>query len=117
MNNGKPLFTKKRNMVQFFIPTNKGMKVVLPDNIVRIEANSNYCKVYFNNECPLTVAKVLKWFEEKLPDDCFYRIHRGHIVNRRFISHVSSNRLLTLVNGEQLQISKRKKSITRRMAA
>lgn len=104
-------------MFQFFIPTNKGIKVVMPENIVRIEANSNYCKIYFDNEVPLTVAKVLKWFEEKLPEDCFYRIHRGHIVNRRFITNVSANKLLTLMNGEQLQISKRKKSITRRMAA
>ncbi|MEI9809553.1 MAG: hypothetical protein WDO16_17730 [Bacteroidota bacterium] len=58
-------------MIQLFIPTSKGLKVVMAENIIRIQASSNYCKVFFDNECPLTVAKVLKWFEGKLPDDCF----------------------------------------------
>ncbi len=104
-------------MIQFFIPTNKGLKMVLPENIVRIQASSNYCKVFFDNEGPLIVAKVLKRFEEKLPDDSFYRIHRTHIVNRRFVSTISCNKTLTLLNGEQLQISKRKKKICSKMAA
>jgi two-component system LytT family response regulator len=104
-------------MFQFFIPTNKGLKAVMTENIVRIEASSNYCKVFFDNECPLTVAKVLHWFEEKLPDDYFYRIHRGHIVNRRFISTVSCNNTLTLINGDQLQVSRRKKNVFRKMIA
>lgn len=104
-------------MNQLFIPTNKGLKSVLADNIIRIQASSNYCKVYFDNEYPLTVAKVLKWFEGKLSNDFFYRIHRTHIVNRRFISTVSCNKTLTLLNGDQLQISKRKKNIFKKRAA
>lgn len=104
-------------MNQFIIPTNKGLKSVMTDNIIRIQASSNYCKIYFDNEYPLTVAKVLLWFEGKLPDDRFYRIHRGHIVNRKFISDISCNKILTLANGEQLQISKRKRNALRKMVA
>ena len=104
-------------MNQLFIPTNKGIKVVMSKNIIRIEANSNYCKVYFDNADPLTVAKLLHWFEGRLPDDYFYRIHRTHIVNRLFISTISSDSKLTLMNGEQLQTSRRKKNIVRQMVA
>ena len=104
-------------MNQLFIPTNKGVKVVMSENIIRIEASSNYCRVFFDNESPLTVAKLLHWFEGKLPDEYFYRIHRTHIVNRMYISEISSNSKLTLVNGEQLQTSRRKKNIVREMAA
>lgn len=104
-------------MNQLLIPTNRGMKVVMPQNIIRVEANSSYCKIYFANEYPLTVAKVLHWFEKKLPDDSFCRIHRTHIVNRRFISEVSMDNKLTLVNGDQLQISRRKKNAFRKMIA
>lgn len=84
-------------------------------NIVRVEANSNYCKIYFDNEYPLTVAKVLHWFEGILPESFFYRIHRTHIVNRLFISCISVDNKITLHNGEQLQVSKRKKTAFRRM--
>ena len=104
-------------MQLFLIPTNKGLKSVRADNIIRIQAISNYCKIYFDNEYPLTVAKLLLWFVGKLPEDIFCRIHRGQIVNRNFISSISCNKILTLVNGEQLQISKRKKNVVKRMVA
>jgi two-component system LytT family response regulator len=104
-------------MKQLFIPTNKGIKVVMAENIIRVEASSSYCKIFFDNEHPLTVAKVLLWFEGKLPEDFFYRIHRTHIVNRRFISNISFDNKLTLLNGEQLQVSKRKKNVINRMMA
>jgi two-component system, LytTR family, response regulator len=103
-------------MKQLIIPTNKGLKVVMAANIIRVEASSSYCKIYFDNEHPLTVAKVLHWFEDKLPYEYFYRIHRTHIVNRLFISAISCDSKLTLMNGEQLQISRRKKSIVSQMA-
>src|SRR6185295_10940185 len=98
-------------MKQLFIPTNKGLKVVMAENIIRIEANSSYCKIFFDNEHPLTVAKVLHWFEEKLPYEYFYRIHRTHIVNRLFVSEISGDSKLTLINGDQLQVSRRKKNV------
>jgi two-component system, LytTR family, response regulator len=104
-------------MKEMQIPTNKGMKVVLPQNIIRVEAYSNYSKVFFDNEYPLTVAKVLQWFEDKLPEDFFCRIHRTHLVNRQFIIAVSEDYKLTLLNGEQLQISKRKKNEFRKKVA
>jgi two-component system LytT family response regulator len=104
-------------MNQLFIPTNKGIKVVMTENIVRVEAISSYCKIYFANEYPLTVAKVLLWFEEKLPVDFFCRIHRTHIVNRLFISDISRDSKLTLINGDQLQVSRRKKNVFKRMIA
>jgi two-component system LytT family response regulator len=104
-------------MQQVYIPTSKGIKVVMTQNIIRVEASSNYCKIYFNNEHPLTVAKVLQWFEDKLPEDFFCRIHRTHLVNRMFISTVSCSYKLTLLNGEEFQVSKRKKTAFRKMVA
>ena len=104
-------------MNKIIIPTNKGLEVVMYENIIRIEANSNYCRVFFDNARPLTVAKLLHWFEGRLSEEYFYRIHRTHIVNRMFIAGISDDNKLTLVNGEQIQWSRRKKNIVRRMAA
>ena len=102
-------------MIQILIPTNRGIKTIMINNIIRIEASSNYSKVYFDNAHPLTVAKVLHWFENKLQDD-FCRIHNAHIVNRLFISTISyNNNSLTLSNGEELKISRRRKNIVRKM--
>lgn len=95
---------------QVYIPTDRGIRVILASNIVRIEARSNYSKLFFDNARPLTVAKVLHWFEDKLEQRFFYRIHKTHIVNSQFICTISpDNNVLTLANGEQLKISRRRK--------
>lgn len=104
-------------MTQLFIPTNKGIKAVMITDIIRVEAKRNYCRVYIKNEYPLTVAKVLQWFEDHLPEDFFYRIHRTHLVNRLFIADISASNVVTMKSGEQLQVSRRKKGIVSRMAA
>ncbi|MFT3682666.1 MAG: LytTR family DNA-binding domain-containing protein [Ferruginibacter sp.] len=96
-------------MKQFLIPTNKGIKPVTEDEIIRVEASSNYCKIFFMNERPLVVAKVLQWFEDKLPTDTFCRIHRGHIINRLCVTEVNGDSRLKLVNGDIVQVSRRKK--------
>lgn len=95
---------------QVSIPTDRGLRVIPASNIVRIEASSNYSKLFFSNEKTLTVAKVLHWFEDRLGEQLFYRINRAHIVNREFICDLSEdNNVVTLANGERLRISRRRK--------
>lgn len=94
------------------IPGYNHIQPVMANNIVRIEASSNYSKIYLDNGHWLTVAKVLHWFEDNLEDDSFCRIHKAHIVNRQFISTISAdNNILTLLNGHQLKISRRRKNV------
>jgi two-component system LytT family response regulator len=104
-------------MTQLFIPTNKGIKAVMVQDIIRVEARRNYCRVYIKNEYPLTVAKVLQWFEDHLPEDFFYRIHRTHLVSRLYISEISAASVVIMTSGEQLQVSRRKRGIITRMNA
>ena len=96
-------------MKQVFIPTNRGTKIVLASNIIRVESSSNYSKIYFSNEQPLLVAKILHWFEDQLPPEMFCRIHRTHIVNRMYVTEIFESSKLALSNGEVIQMSRRKK--------
>ncbi len=89
--------------------------MLLTHDIVRVEASSNYCKIYFTNSRPLTVAKVLHWFEENLPSDSFYRIHQTHIVNRYFVKEIQENNTLQLTTGERIQSSRRKQPVFKMM--
>ncbi|MEO6539859.1 MAG: LytTR family DNA-binding domain-containing protein [Ferruginibacter sp.] len=93
------------------IPTNKGIFLLRLQNIIRIQSISNYSKIYFADKShPLTVAKVLHWFEDNLPADAFLRSHRTHLVNKAHILKVTlSSQTMQLSNGEQIDISKRRK--------
>lgn len=93
------------------VATSKGMNCLYLTNIIRIESNSNYSKIFFADKTyPLTVAKVLQWFEDRLPADMFVRSHRTHLVNMQHILQVTlSLQLIELSNGEKIGISKRRK--------
>jgi two-component system, LytTR family, response regulator len=81
-----------------------------PNTIVHIEASSNYSKLYFNDGKKLVTAKLLKWFEERLPRQDFTRLHRSHLVNNRFLQiQQSSGKAFELQNGKILEISRRRK--------
>ncbi|MCU0375035.1 MAG: LytTR family transcriptional regulator [Chitinophagaceae bacterium] len=83
---------------------------VQASQIVRIEACSSYCRIYFTNRQPLLVAKVLQWFEDCLAPAGFVRTHRSHLVNAAYINRKvrPKNKTLWLVTGEPIPVSRRK---------
>ena len=93
------------------LPTNKGTAIINCRTIIRIEAVSNYSRLYFADGKTLTVAKVLRWFENKLPGQQFIRTHRTHFVNRDFIVHyINVSGKIQLMNGEWIEVARRKKT-------
>jgi len=97
------------------IATSRGINHIPVNNIIRIQSCSNYSKIFFADKTyPLTVAKLLQWFEENLPAELFVRTHRTHLVNRQHITQISlDTQRIYLSNGEQISISKRRKDFVK----
>ena len=95
-----------------YLPTNRGVEIIMLKDIVRIQSISNYSKLYFNNGKTLVVAKVLRWFEEQLHSYQFVRIHRTHLINMNYMQSYTNNDggQLLLHNGESIKVAKRKKA-------
>ena len=93
------------------IPSGHGILMVQAEQIIRVEGLSNYSKIFFASGRPVTVAKVLHWFEDHLPVQMFARVHRSHLVNKIFVHQirVSNCSSLLLTNGESIPVSRRKK--------
>jgi two-component system, LytTR family, response regulator len=80
------------------------------NDIISVKALSNYCKVYCSNrQQPIVVARTLKWFQERLPAECFTRVHHGYLVNIHHIVSVAGN-MICLDNGISAFISRRKRT-------
>ena len=92
--------------------TSKGIQAIDICNIIRVEAISNYSKLYFSNGETLVIAKVLRLLEAQLASHRFIRVHRTHIVNRNFIQQYFSgdDSRIQLLNGEYIEVSRRKKA-------
>jgi two-component system, LytTR family, response regulator len=97
---------------RLLLPTCKSIEMINIGDIVRIEAISNYSKLYFADGKTLVVAKVLRWFEEILLAKQFIRVHRAHLVNKQFISRYikGEGEKIQLTNGECIEVSRRRKS-------
>lgn len=93
------------------LPDNAGIAVVDTASIIRIQAISNYSKLFFTNGKKLVVAKVLKRFEQELASNGFIRPHRTHLVNKKFIVRYIDDEAgkIELSTGELIDVSKRRK--------
>jgi two-component system, LytTR family, response regulator len=91
--------------------TSLGLQIVDVNTIVRIEAMSNYSKLFFANSKTLVIAKTLQWFQCKLAATQFSRVHKTHLVNMHFITSYrnANNAYLFLENGESVHVSRRRK--------
>lgn len=95
---------------KMMVSTAGRVDVVNIDDLIRIEAQSNYSKLYFADGTTLTVAKVLRKFEEQLNHNVFIRTHKTHLVNMHFIRSYEGkiHKMLVLKNGENITVARSK---------
>jgi DNA-binding LytR/AlgR family response regulator len=84
----------------------KMVKISIKD-ILYIEAERNYCRIYAKGKEYLIVT-TLKDIDEKLPQDHFLRIHRSFIVNISQIDEIATTHVV--VSKKAIPISKQLKS-------
>ncbi len=105
------------NYSSIIIATAEGKYFFSPEEIVRLEASSNYTQIHFLNKKKLLTAKVLKDYEEQLEPLGFVRTHRSHLVNKRYISFVDSQGNIFMQDASVAEISRRKKSLVMKLIA
>jgi two-component system LytT family response regulator len=84
-------------------------KIWMPaSDIIRIEALSNYSRIYFADGNTMVVAKVLRLLQDLLPESMFVRVHRSHLVNRQFVKAIkgTDKKRLLMNNGEYIVVSR-----------
>jgi DNA-binding LytR/AlgR family response regulator len=75
---------------RIFVKYKEKMVKVFLSEILYIEAERNYCRVYTKNKEYL-LSTTLKIMEDKLPPRDFIRVHRSFIVNLMQVDEVAEN--------------------------
>lgn len=93
------------------LTTTEGIHIIQLSEIVRLEAVSNYTKFFLSDGKQLLVSKTMGEYEELLLQNNFFRIHRSHIINLRYLRTFHKNEAGTveLRDGTVLEVSDRKK--------
>ncbi len=104
--------TNKSSIKKITIPNGQGYRLVDIDDIIHIEADSNYSVFNLVTAEKIAVSKVLKDYEEILPENRFFRIHKSTIVNLAYIKEYNSKNGLQVIlkNGESIAVSRRRAS-------
>lgn len=96
---------------KIMLPYRNGVRLVPIDDIVRVQADDNYCNIYLSDRKKFLVSKTLKSVAETLlryPQ--FFRSHKSHIINFDFLSEVVTEdftHYAVLQNGERIEVSRR----------
>ena len=94
------------------ISTETGIEFVKFNSIVYLEAQNNYTKINMLDGTTIIASKTLKSFDELLPSELFFRIHKSYLINMNFVKRFFKidDFLVELTTGEKLPISYRKKN-------
>jgi len=101
----------KKLLNKLAIPTLEGLLFYDINDIIQLEANSNYTNIFFNNKTKILASKTLKEFEELLPEGIFFRVHHSHLINLNYIKRYikGDGGQIELQNGKYVDVSRRKK--------
>lgn len=91
------------------LPQLGGINFIELDEIVSLQADSNYTIIHQANMQKLVISKTLKEFEDLLDSRQFARIHKSYIVNLRYIKEYSTTDggIVKMTDGNQWSISRR----------
>ncbi len=102
---------EKKEQQRIAIPSMEGLQFVNMNDIIYLEAQSNYTIIFLNDSYKITVSKTLKDFEELLPPAVFIRIHHSHIINKNAVEKYIKGEggQVMMKNGIMLDVARRKK--------
>ena len=95
------------------LPCLDGSEFVKIDEIIRVEADGSYSKVFTTDGKMRYVTKNLKYFEDSLENESFYRTHKSHLINLEFIkkySPIKDGGVIQMSDGSEILISRNVKT-------
>lgn len=102
--------SSKKEDFKLALATSEGTYFFNPDQIVRLEGESNYTRFFFMEKKPVLASKTLKEFDEILSRHGFLRIHKSHLINRKHITNLSNDGVLTMADQSKVEISRRRRA-------
>lgn len=104
--------SQENNFTKVAVPTSDGFELILPEKIIRCEADDNYTHLYLINNRKITACRTLKEVEELLSGfPSFVRVHHSYLVNlnevTRYVRGEGGHLLLT--DGSTVHVSRSRK--------
>jgi two-component system LytT family response regulator len=110
LRNAKPATTAASASSSIFVKDGERCWFVTLSDVVLLESEGNYARLYFGGNRPL-VLRSLNYLEERLDPAIFFRASRKHLLNLRFIESIdpwaNGGFLVRLKGGFEVEMSRR----------
>ena len=93
------------------LPGVQGVQYVTLQEVVRLEADRNYTKIFFTNGKSFLSSKTLAEYEKLLKDSGFMRVHRSHLINLQHLDRYNRQGIVLMKDGCEVEVSRRKKEV------
>ena len=102
------LYQKEEKHSKIALNNGNKIEIVTIKDIIRCEADSNYCKIFLNDDRDLYLSKTLKDVEQMLSDHHFLRVHNKHLVNAQHVQNYLKvdGGILTMSDGCEIQVTR-----------
>lgn len=93
------------------LPTTEGYTFLKRDEIIRCEASGNYTIFYLKSGIKYVITKTLKHYEEMLTEYGFFRVHKSHLINLKYVEKFIRGKqgYVEMVDGKMIEVSSRKR--------
>ena len=94
------------------VSSQDGILYFAPEEIIRLEADSNYTQIYLKTGHKVTASRSIKEYEDFLLSHNFFRIHDSHIINLAYVKKYSKGigGQIIMSDDTTLEVSKYRKN-------
>lgn len=105
-------FNTQKQAEKFAVPLSKGFEIITISDIVYCEASGSYTSIHTSNKKQFTVSKNFKFFDTKLSEIGFLRLHDSFLVNTQHIIRVIKGRStkVFITTDIEIEVSRSRKS-------
>jgi two-component system LytT family response regulator len=103
---------RETGLTKIAVPTSEGFELILADQIIRCEADSNYTRLFLKNRTRIVACRTLKEIEEQLHNfNYFLRVHHSYIVNLNEVTKYirGEGGYLVMADGSTVNVSHSRK--------
>ena len=88
-----------------------GRKKICPADIILMEGEINYSRLFLVDGQTIFVATTLKTLSEKLENYNFFRTHKSFLINLNYVESFEENCFLKMKNQSCVSVSRRRKTL------
>lgn len=105
------IVSAEQEMDKIVIPDKKEYKVVSLNEIIFVQAINSFVKFYLSDGSIFQSSHSLKFYQELLPKDLFFKVHKSYIINKSEIKSISQGRGgdVIMSSGAKVPIATRRK--------